>query len=138
MNTTFLKAARAVQTSPRARTLGAALLAATVLAFGPAVSQAASLDFHLYNQTNQPIVGIWASPTGDTQWGPAFNGTFVPTSGEQDVHFNDQAYAAGECYYDLRVQFSGGYVESFTNVNLCRVSGVRVYAFNGDIRAVSF
>ena len=112
--------------------------AAAAVALSPSLASASNLDFRMVNQTDQPIVAMWATPMGQRGWGRMFNNTFVPNSGFQAVHFSDAAYDASECYYDLRIQFSEGQVESFTRVNLCRINGVRVYVANGEVQAQSF
>lgn len=117
----------------RTRTLTASLLAAWLAAAVPQQASASALDFEIVNRTNQPIVGLWASPSDSTSWGRLFRNTFVPEGGgRQRVEFNGSGQG---CVYDLRVQFSEGGTYSWRNVNLCRTLGVQIFVSGGEVRA---
>ena len=106
-------------------------------AFGATGANASLLDFDMVNQTNQPIVGLWASPASSGTWGRPFTNTFVPDSGgRQSVRFNG---TESSCWYDVRVQFAKGEVRYWNNLNLCAISGMRVYvAPNGAVTAATW
>ena len=117
--------------------IGVAL--ATALAASPAISNAYSLDFELVNRTNQPIIAMWAVPTGSSTWGPAFDNTFVPQSGgRQRVHFTQRGSDVDACTYSVKVQFSEGAARYWTNVNLCSTHGMQVFVANGEVKATTW
>lgn len=116
----------------RCTTLFAAAAAFVALATTQS-AHANNLDFDIVNRTDQPIVGLWASPTSSGSWGRAFDNTFVADrGGRQSVRFNGSASA---CRYDVRVQFDGGAVRYWNDLNLCAVSGMQVYVSGGEVKA---
>jgi len=111
-----------------------AALAAVSLWLFASTAQASNLDFQLLNETNQPIVALWASPTDDPDW-ERFDNVFVPSDGQQRVHFVDGSGGYGRCLFDVKVMFAQGHTEWFTRVNLCSVQGMQVFVDRGDVKA---
>ena len=111
----------------------AALAVAAVTAV-PAVAQTYNLDFEIVNRTNQPIIGLWASPSNHDSWGRPFSKTFVPSGGGQSVSFNSNSTRTG-CLFDIRLQFSEGAMRYWRGIDLCRIRGMQVYVSGGEVTA---
>jgi hypothetical protein len=119
-----------VATGDRLRVLALSTFAFVAMASQPA--RATALDFQIVNRTNQPIVGVWSTPTSSTSWGPPFRNTYVPEGGSQNVEFLDQGQG---CIFDLRIQFSEGAVRFWRGLNLCQIRGFQVFVSSGEVRA---
>ncbi|UFN48811.1 hypothetical protein LPC08_22875 [Roseomonas sp. OT10] len=87
---------------------------------GAQASRTGNPSFNLVNNTRSPILVVRASLSSDSSWGEdrLGNSTIAP----------GQTFAirlpAGECDYDIRVEYEGGRAEERRNVDLCNVSTV--------------
>jgi hypothetical protein len=104
------------------------LLVVSVLVAATGVSQSALggyLDFTMYNDTNQPIVRLWTSPTTSPDWIEATD-IYIPRGGKgQRITFPSQVYGS-DCYQDLKFQFQGGTVRTIEHVYLCGITAITI------------
>ncbi len=105
------------------RTAVAAVLALGFLA--PAMPASAREDrtFFLYNSnTSVSIQRVWTALAGDK------NDAWTASTLNSPVDPGETtSFSLGEgpsCFYDVKVQFSDGYEQSFANVNVCRADKV--------------
>jgi hypothetical protein len=101
---------------------GLALVALVIL---PESAISYSLNYTLINNTDQPIVRIWASPTTSSKWVESTD-VYVPRSGgRQRQNFDSSAYGS-DCYYDIRIQFQGGDREVINHIDLCKTDFITI------------
>jgi len=108
--------------------LGALL---TLFAGTMASANAGDLTYRMYNNTNQPIVRIWASPTTSPNWEESTN-AYVPVGGNQNQTFESPAYGS-DCYYDIKIQFQEGSSFAINHVDLCSISAISLDVRNGAL-----
>lgn len=105
------------------RTLVALLLATPAWA-QPA--QQPNPSFNVVNRTSQAINEVYASASGQTNWGRDRLGERTIAPGG---NFAVRLPADGNCVYDVRVVYENGTPEERRNVNTCNVDNV---IFPGD------
>ena len=103
-----------------ARTAVAAVAALGFLASAlPASARDDDRIFYLYNSNGSvSIQRVWTALAGDSEdaWTPA-------TLNSQVDPGETTSFSLGtgpSCFYDVKVQFSDGYVQTFANINVCR------------------
>ena len=95
-----------------------ALLAVIVAV--PGTGFAYDLSFRMVNNTNEPIVRVWTSPTTNPKFYEASN-IYVPEDGQsQDIDFNDDV-TGSDCYQDIMFQFQDGTRKTINHINLCAI-----------------
>jgi len=103
--------------------LGVALVALTVIPVETAFS--GNLNFTMVNNTNEPIVRLWTSPTTSPTWYEATN-VYVPAEGRsQNIHFDKNAYGS-DCYQDIQFRFQDGTTRKVEHAYLCGTSTITV------------
>ena len=117
----------------RQRLLVGAGAVLTALAALPEPAISGVLDYIMVNNTSQPIVRIWASPTTDPNWIESTD-VYVPKDGgSQNQTFTSTANGS-DCYYDIRIQFQGGEKDVINHINLCSTSKITIDAdSNGNV-----
>lgn len=118
-----------------------ALMAAAGLALAASsgLAQAADYWFDIVNNTTQSITEVWVSPVGSRYWGDAFSGVFVRHSGgSQRLEFSHGNEYASTCRFDVRVEFSGGQRNYWSNVDLCSTNGLVVGVSQGKVVATAY
>ena len=91
---------------------------------GPAPNPAATDDpsFRLVNRGRSEATELYASPSGDENWGRDRLGTeTVPAGGTRVVRL-----PRGDCRYDVRVVFGNGESTEKRKLNLCTLTDLRV------------
>jgi len=107
------------------RTLAAAAVAATLLAFAPAIASAAPQDFALTNSTGYTIKSVFVSPTTEDQWGDDILGSDQLGNGaEATIHFPG---GRGEtCNWDLKVTYDDDTTAEWKNFDLCTITQIDI------------
>jgi hypothetical protein len=109
-------------TDMRTRITRTAVAAVAALGFLATAMPASARDdriFYLYNSNSSvSIQRVWTALAGDSEdaWTPA-------TLNSQVDPGETTSFSLGEgpsCFYDVKVQFSDGYVQTFANINVCR------------------
>ncbi|MDQ0466423.1 hypothetical protein QO010_004216 [Caulobacter ginsengisoli] len=105
------------------RAAAAAVLALAFLA--PALPASAREDriFYLYNSNGSvSIQRVWTALAGDKNdaWTPATLNSPVDPGETTSFSLGEGA----SCFYDVKVQFSDSYEQTFANVNVCRADKV--------------
>jgi hypothetical protein len=99
----------------------------TALTISSAPSISGSLNYTMTNNTDQPIVRIWASPTTASVFVESTN-VYVPANGgSQRQTFDTLAYGSS-CFYDIQVQFQGGDRAVINHIDLCHTFNLTVEA----------
>jgi hypothetical protein len=109
---------KTIKTRVSTATLGAALLAAMLCG----AARADQRDFEFVNMhRSASIIAAWSAPAGTSDpWqsitlyypiGPLSKSRIVVDGGRN-------------CVFDLKVRFDDGYVQTFSNVDLCRIGRV--------------
>ncbi|MFH5923896.1 hypothetical protein [Roseomonas xinghualingensis] len=88
---------------------------------GPAAAaRTGNPSFNLVNQTSKTILVLRASPSSDTSWGDDRLGdTTVPPGATFAIRL-----PAGDCSYDIRVEYDDRSAEERRAVDLCNVANV--------------
>jgi hypothetical protein len=94
------------------------------LGLAPCAASACDLDFQLVNNTPQPIVRLWTSPSTSPRWFEA-NDIYVPRGGSQSITFDEEAFGSDR-YQDLKVQFQSGTTSIIEHINLCNITEVTI------------
>lgn len=102
-----------------ARGAAGAVLALGFLASAMPASAADDRIFYLYNSNGSvSIQRVWTALAGDSSdaWTPATLNSQVDPGETTSFSFGE----GPSCFFDVKVQFSDGYVQTFANVNVCR------------------
>ena len=100
-----------------------ALLAILVIAPGSAFAY--DISFTMINNTNEPIVRLWTSPTTNSKFFEATD-VYVPKGGKsQDINF-DENITGSDCYQDIMFQFQDGTRDTIDHVNLCSIKTITI------------
>jgi hypothetical protein len=100
--------------------------AAFVVLIGTPGSSAFSgdLTFTMVNNTNEPIVRLWTSPSTSPDWYEATN-IYVPSGRNQRIDYSHEVYGS-DCYQDVRFQFQDGTIRKIEHIDLCRISTITI------------
>ncbi len=83
-------------------------------------SRSGNPSFNLVNRTNKTIQVLRASPSSDSSWGEdRLGNAVVPPGGTFAIRL-----PAGECNYDIRVEYEDRAAEERRGVDLCSVANV--------------
>lgn len=96
-----------------------------VLGALPKTAESSNLDFTMINSTDQPIVKIWTSPTTDSTWYLS-TGVYVAANGGSQKQTFANSASGDDCYYDLRLQFQGGSINTISHIDLCNTSTITI------------
>lgn len=101
-----------------ARTAIAAVAALGFFASAMPASAGSDRIFYLYNSNGEvSIQRVWTHLSGsDEDWVAATLNSQVDPGETTSFSFGD----GPSCFFDVKVQFSDSYVQTFTNVNVCR------------------
>jgi hypothetical protein len=79
-------------------------------------------SFRLFNRAAIAMVGVFARPSGMTDWGPdrLARGATLPPDGKLAVSLPRN----GNCFYDLRIVFADHATHLETHTDLCRYAAV--------------
>lgn len=91
---------------------------------GPVPDPAAADDpsFRLVNRGRSEATELYASPSGDENWGQDRLGSEIVAAGGSRV----VRLPRGECRYDVRIVFGNGQSTEKRKVNLCTLTDLRV------------
>lgn len=96
-------------------------IAVAILAAGPAFAQPPNPSFNVVNRTANAISEVYASATGQTNWGR-------DRLGQQNIapggNFAVRLPADGNCTYDVRVVYANGTSDERRNLNTCNLDNV--------------
>ena len=106
--------------------------AAALLAAGPALAQTApNPSFNVVNRTPNAINELYASASGQTNWGRDRLGDKTVAPG---ANFPVRLPADGNCIYDIRVVYANGTSDERRNLNTCNLDNVIFPATGGTGR----
>ncbi|WP_426958108.1 hypothetical protein [Muricoccus radiodurans] len=89
---------------------------------GAAPAATGNPSFNLVNRTNKTIQVLRASPSSDQNWGEDRLGTaVVPPGGTFQIRL-----PAGECTYDVRIEYADNTAEERRGIDLCSISTLTV------------
>jgi hypothetical protein len=115
------------------RSLFAALVAA-FFAYAAAPAAAQQQNFTLVNATGYTINELYIGPVTSNRWGRDVLGTGVLPSGRQTpITF---APGQSECRWDIKVVYADGDESELRNVDLCRISVIRLTWDHANNRTV--
>jgi hypothetical protein len=102
------------------------LLLIPLIAALPSLAEAKAANdptFRVVNRSDQPLVELFATPSGFANWGRnRLNGRVLPPQGSVVLH----PPANGNCVYDLRAAFQDYGTDQRRGINVCAVDEVAV------------
>lgn len=106
-----------------------------VLLPAPAAAQdAQNPSFYLVNRSASPISRVFATPTGQTNWGQnRLTGGSIPPGGNAPIRLP----ADGQCLYDIRVTYGNGHTEERRELNTCEIDNLGFPATRPAARATA-
>lgn len=105
--------------------LACALIGLALMPAGPALCD--NLDFSFEDQTSADIDNLYVSPHSQSDWGDPVSGDAINSGDTSSVTMDDSAYGS-ECYFDFRIDFSGGTTSYLYNIDLCTATKIAVEA----------
>ena len=108
-------------------------IAVAILAAGPAFAQPPNPSFNVVNRTANAISELYASSSGQTNWG---RDRLAQQRIAPGAHFAVRLPADGNCTYDIRVVYANGTSDERRNLNTCNLDNVIFPTTGGRTPAV--
>ncbi len=109
-----------------------AVVALGAILFSATPASAYSLDFNMINETDEPIVLMWSSPTTDPDYHKVPDFYIAANGGSAQQTFDGTATGDG-CYYDLKFQFQGGSQSTINHLDLCKIRTLKIEVQDGKV-----
>lgn len=103
-------------------------LAVSLTATGAVIAQAFSSTFTISNYSGSELIGVYAGPSSDPNWGLNILTEVIYHGEDFVVTLNDPV---GNCYWDLRYEFADGTVFEEYEVDICVING-ETFEISGD------
>jgi hypothetical protein len=110
--------------------LGAALMIAGGMLAAQA-AHASNLDFKFVNNTTMNITGIHLTEHSDSSWDASIPNSDTASGDSTDITFSNDG-DGGDCFYDIKVDFTDGTSTTMYSLDLCTATKVAVSVDNDN------